>query len=273
MTPDEITAWVRSCITTGFVDPRTHEHSCREVVTYCREHPEDGAEFGSALSGIVSRYEWDSPEQFENAAYLTVNLGNFAALKTLIERTSVAADSSRGASAPFITLAIAAIRSFPDERKIARDFLPELLNWLGDSAVAQLAFETLCDLSPQLSGLYLSMLAHNQSSAPEVLKNALTHLYFRGGNTEQGGRELRSAFDGLVALHKAVGAHPLIPADIKSRLSEIVRTAVGAAAPLAAAQPTKGSFGNLSLGARQKSNDVQKIIRRNGSLWQARAAA
>ena len=228
MRPDEACRWLRQHIATGHVDTRTHEHSAREVVTYHTEHPEERDALAESLALVIADFDWTTAEQIETAAYLVVNLESGAALQRLIDSVGER-DDPTGALA---TQVIAAIRSFPGNDAAHDRFLPALFRWLKTAPVAHLAYETLCDLSPEDAGAYFAVLAHVHQSSPAVLERALTHLYFRSGDTVQGSADVRALIEGFATLTQAVSNHPFIPSDVKQELAMN-----GAARPRPSLQP------------------------------------
>ena len=111
-------------------------------------------------------------------------------------------------------------------------FLPALFRWLKIEPVAHLAYETLCDLTPEDAGAYLAALAHFHHRVPAVLEKALTHLYFRGGDTVQGTADVRALVEGFATLTQAISSHPFLPPDVKQELAMN-----GAARPHTSLQP------------------------------------
>ena len=175
MTIDDARQLIQKNISSGFVDPRTHEHTCREVATYYQEHQEEQKVIRQALVEVTGEYEWASAsaEQLENAAYLVVNLESVEALQNLV--TSVI--NLDEPSSDFASLVIAAIRSFPGNGTVRDLFLPTLFRWLKSEPIAHLAFEALCELAPDDAGAYFSALSHYHRSNPDVIQKALTQLW------------------------------------------------------------------------------------------------
>ena len=215
MKSSEARRWLRQHIATGHVDTRTHEHSAREVVTYHTAHPEERDALAESLVLVIADFDGTTAEQVETAAYIVVNLESGAALQRLIDGVSKR-DDPAGALA---TQVIAAIRSFPGNSAMHDRFLPALFRWLKVAPVAHLAYETLCDLTPENAGAYLAALAHFHHDNPVVLEKALTHLYFRDGDTIQGTADVRALVKGFATLTQAVSSHPFIPSDVKRELA------------------------------------------------------
>ena len=224
MTIDDARQLIQKNISSGFVDPRTHEHTCREVVTYYREHPEEQDAIRQALVEVISEYEWASAsaEQLENAAYIAVNLESPEALQNLVT-SAVNLDESSG---DFATVAIAAIRSFPGNGTVRDLFFSALFRWLKSESVAHLAFEALCELAPDDAGAYFSALSHYHRGKPDVIQKALTHLYYREGKTDQGASDVCSVLESFTALVDSIKMHPFFPDTFKREVGEDIRTKV-----------------------------------------------
>ncbi len=259
MRPDEACRWLRQHIATGHVDTRTHEHSAREVVTYCTKHPEKRDALAESLALVIADFDWITAEQVEAAAYLVVNLESSAALQHLIDSVGER-DDSTGALA---TQVIAAIRSSPDIDAAHDRFLPALFRWLKVAPIAHLAYETLCDLSPEDAGAYFAILAHFHHSDPVVLEKALTHLYFRGGDTVQGTADVRALVEGFATLTQAVSNHSFIPGDVRQ---ELART--DAALRPTSIQPEPIILQNLPPKKRSSCRRAGEVLRARGS-WGA----
>ena len=218
MTFDEAQQLIQKNIETGFVDSRTHEHSCSKLVAYFNGHAEDQNVLKQALVQAVDAGKWVTPEQVENAAYLIVNLGSSDALQKLIAKAS----ALESISGDLVAVVIAAIRSFPEE-EIDKDlFLPFLLRWLRVESVASLAFEALSDIVPHEAGAYLAALACYHRDRPEVIRKALTHLYYRGGDTRQGMKSVSSVAESFAVLVRTIQEHPFLPEDFKHDVSQVV---------------------------------------------------
>ena len=228
MKSSEARRWLRQHIATGYIDTRTHEHSAREVVTHHTEHPEEWDALVESLAQVIADFDWTTAEQVETAAYLVVNLESGAALQRLIDSV----DGRHDPTGELATQVIAAIRSFPGNSVMHDRFLPVLFRWLKVAPVAHLAYETLCDLTPEDAGAYFAALAHFHHKAPAVLEKALTHLYFRGGDTVQGTADVRALVEGFATLNQAIGSHPFLPPDVKQELAMN-----GAARPHTSLQP------------------------------------
>lgn len=222
MTIDDARQLIQKNISSGFVDPRTHEHTCRGVVTYYQEHPEEQDIIRQALVEVISEYKWASAsaEQLENAAYIAVNLESAEALQNLVTRV-VNLDEF---SDDFATIAIAAIRSFLGNGTVRDLFLSALFRWLKSESVAHLAFEALCELAPDDAGAYLSALPHYHRNKPEVIQKALTHLYYREGDTDQGASDVYSVVEGFTALLDSIKMHPFLPDTFKSEVGDVIST-------------------------------------------------
>ena len=208
MTQDEARDLLKRHISSGWVDPRTLEHSCREVVVRLSEHPDEREVMRSALVEVIAGYEWQSAtvEQFENAAYLAVNLSSGDAIQHLVSR-ALALDDPSGR---YATLAVAAIRSAPAD--YPRDaFLPVLFRLLKSTRVAHLAFEALCEMHAEDSGAYLLLLSHYHRANLEMIQRGITHVYYKGGDTNAGAAALKSAVESADLLRTAVAANPFIP--------------------------------------------------------------
>jgi len=221
MTIDDARQLIQKNISSGFVDPRTHEHTCRKVVTYYQEHTEEQDVIRQALVEVISEYEWVSvsAEQLENAAYITVNLESAEALQNLVTNVVNLDEPSDNLA----TIAIAAIRSFPGNGAVRDLFFPALFRWLRSESVAHLAFEALCELSPDDAGAYLSALSHYHRSKPDVIQKALTHLYYRGGDTVQGASDVRSVVENFAVLVDSIKMHPFFPDTFKRDIEKEIR--------------------------------------------------
>lgn len=215
MRSDAARRWLRQHIATGHVDTRTHEHSASEVVTYHTAYPEERDTLAESLAQVIADFDWTTAEQVETAAYLVVNLKSEAALQRLIDSVSKR-DDPTGALA---TQVIAAIRSFPGDDGAHDRFLPALFRWLKVEPVAHLAYETLCDITPEDAGAYFAALAHFHHKASAVLEKALTHLYFRGGDTVRRTADVRVLVNGFATLNQAISSHPFLPPDVKQELA------------------------------------------------------
>ena len=229
MRSSEARRWLRQHIATGYIDTRNHEHSAREVVTYHTAHPEERDALAESLVLVIADFDWTTAEQVETAAYIVVNLESGAALQRLIDNSVSKRDDPTGALA---TQVIAAIRSFPGNSAMHDRFLPALFRWLKVAPVAHLAYETLCDLTPEDAGAYFAALAHFHHNSPVVLEKALTHLYFRDGDTIQGTADVRALVNGFATLNQAIGSHPFLPPEVKQELAMN-----GAARPSTSLQP------------------------------------
>lgn len=218
-TQEEVRNWLDQHISMGAVDPRTYEHSAHEVLTYHAEHPEEQDFIRQALVEVIRRFQWRSPQQMENAAYLAVNLESAEALDALIKAAGKLSDPN----GEYATEAIAASRSFPDENTAREISLPSLFRWLKSEAVAHLAFETLTELTPEDAGAYLSALSYYHQENQKIVENALTHLYYRNGNAEQGDVEVKSVIQGFTRLIGTVSTHPLLPKTFKKEISSSVK--------------------------------------------------
>ena len=228
MRSGEARRWLRQHIATGYVDTRNHEHSAREVVTYHTEHPEERDALAESLALVIADFDWTTAEQIETAAYLVVNLESGEALQRLIDSVGERDDPT----GELATQVIAAIRSFPGNGAVRDRFLPILFRWLKVEPVAHLAYETLCDLTPEDAGAYFAVLAHYYCDNSSILQKALTHLYFRGGDTVQGAADVRALVEGFATLTQTVSNHPFIPADVRQELARI-----GAVRPRTSLQP------------------------------------
>ncbi len=255
MTPDTAQAWIQKHIAMGTVAPRTHERSCREVVVHYQGHPAARQIIEAALVAVIGESEWITAEQFENAAYLAVNLASVEALQQLVTGIAQRDDPS----GDFATVGIAAIRSFPGDDPAHDRFLPALFHWLKVEPVAHLAYETLCDLSPEDAGAYLAALAHFHHGAPAVLEKALTHLYFRGGDTVQGAADVRALVEGFATLRQAISSHPFIPGDVKQELAKI-----DAVRPRTSPQPVLAILENVPWPRRSSYLNAGNVVRELG---------
>ncbi len=223
MTIDDARQLIQQNISSGFVDPRTHEQTCRKVVTNYQEHPEEQDVIGQALVEVVSEYDWAaaSAEQLENAAYLAVNLESLEVLQSIVMSVANLDEPSDD----FVTVAIAAIRSFPGNGTVRSLFFPALFRWLRCESVAHLAFEALCELTPDDAGAYFSALSHYHRGNPDVIQKALTHLYYRGGDTDRGTSDVRSVVESFTALVDSIKIHPFLPDTFKSDVEDAIRKA------------------------------------------------
>lgn len=264
MTIDDTRQWVQKHISTGFVDPRTHEHTCREVVTYYQEHPGDQAVIRQALVEVIGEYRWASPEQLENAAYLAVNLESSEALQRLV----VSVANLDDASGDLATVAIAAIRSFPGNGVVRDLFLPFLFRWLRLESTAHLAFETLCDLTPDDAGAYLAAVAYYHRARPEVIRKALTHLYYREGDTKQGMSVVSSVVESLASLVNSIQVHPFLPDPFKDDVRDTILSKEGRRV-----DAPQIVFVAISEEKRSSCRAAQASIKRSGSLWPVREMA
>ena len=229
MTIDEARQLIQKNISSGFVDPRTHEHTCREVVTYYQEHSEEQGVIRQALVEVISEYEWTSAsaEQLENAAYIAVNLESVEALQKLVTSVSNLYEPT----GDLATVAIAAIRSFPANGKVRDLFFPALFRWLRTESIAHLAFEALCELSPDDAGAYLSALSHYHRGKPNIIQKALTHLYYRGGDTDQGASDVYSVVESCAALVDSIKTHPFFPDTFKRDVEKDIHAKILFASP------------------------------------------
>ena len=259
MRSDEARRWLRQHIATGNVDHRTHEHSAREVVTYHTAHPEERDTLAESLALVIADFDWTTAEQVETAAYLVANLESRAALQCLIDGVGKR-DDATGALA---TQVIAAIRSFPGDDATHDRFLLALFRWLKVAPVAHLAYEALCDLTPEDAGAYLAALAHFHQKVPAVLEKALTHLYFRGGDTVQGTADVRALIKGFATLTQAISSHPFLPPDVKQELAMN-----GAARPHTSLQPVPAILEIVPQPQRSSYLRAGSIVREHGS-WGA----
>ncbi len=264
MTPDTAQAWIQKHIAMGTVAPRTHERSCREVVVYYQGHPAARQIIEAALVAVIGESEWITAEQLENAAYLAVNLESVGAIQQLVTGVTQRDDPS----GDLATVGIAAIRSFPGNDAIRDRFLPALFRWLKVEPVAHLAYETLCDLSPDDAGAYFAVLAHYYCDNSSILQKALTHLYFRGGDTVQGAADVRAVVEGFATLTQAISNHPFIPSDIKQEMARI-----GEVRPRTSPQPEPVILQNLPLQKRSSCLRAGKVLRSHGSWGQSAGVA
>ena len=266
MTLDDARQWIQQHISTGFVDPRTYEHTCHEVVTYYREHQEEQDVIRQALLEVTGRYEWTSasPEQLENAAYIAVNLESIKALQNLVTDVAKLDDPS----GELATVAIAAIRSFPGNGRVRDLFLPALFRWLRSESTAHLAFEALCDLTPDDASAYVSVIAHYHRNKPEIIQKALTHLYYREGDTDKGASDVRSVVESFTTLIDAIKRHPFLPDAFKYEVGETIRTRAAEEFQEEDSHPMEFT---ISQATRKKSRETQSLIKDYGS-WGARAA-
>ena len=115
---------------------------------------------------------------------------------------------------------IAAIRSFPGDDAAHDRLLPALFRWLKVKPVAHLAYETLCDLSPKDAGAYFAALAHYYRDNSSILHQALTHLYFRNGDTKAGASAVRSVTESSPMLVEVVKTHPFLPDTFKAKIAD-----------------------------------------------------
>lgn len=255
---DDAQQLIQQNIATGFVDPRTHEHSCGKLVAYFKKHAEDRNVLKQALAKAVDEGKWVTPEQLENVAYLIVNLGSDEALRQLVAKAS----ALESISGDFIAVVIATIRSFPEEEIDKTLFLPSLLRWFRVESVASLAFEALSDLVPHEAGAYLAALACYHRNRPDVIRKALTHLYYRGGDTRQGMEAVSTVVEGFESLTTTIQGHPFLPDAFKSDVRDILKQD----------EPAQTSaphfvFVALSPEKRMRCQTAQETIRKNQSLW------
>lgn len=217
MTPNDARQWIQKHISLGFVDPRTYEHTCREVVTYYHDHLEEQDIIRQALVEVITEDKWASAslEQVENAAYIAVNLESTQALQDLVTGVLNLEDPS----GELATVVIAAIRSFPGNSAVHNLFLPVLFQWLKSESTAHLAFEALCDLMPADAGAYLSVVSYYHRNNPDIIQKALTHLYYRNGDTDQGASDVLSVVGGFTALIDSIKRHPFIPEVFKRKVT------------------------------------------------------
>ena len=262
MTIDDARQLIQKNISSGFVDPRTHEHTCRGVVTYYQEHPEEQGIIRQALVEVISEYDWSSAsaEQLENAAYLAVNLESAEALQNLV--TSVV--NLDEPSGEFATVAIAAIRSFLSNGTVRDLFLSVLFRWLKSESIAHLAFEALCELAPDDAGAYFSALSHYHRNKPEVIQKALTHLYYREGDTDQGASDVYSVVEGFTALLDSIKMHPFLPDTFKSGVRDAISTRAAEELPEEVSQPIV--FVRISQETIVRCRKTQDVITKHG-LW------
>ena len=212
---------IRQEISTGFIDSRTIEHSSRATVREFRRDKKSLACAREALAIVISEHNWANFEEIENAAYLAVNLESHAALSKLVERARIPSDKYENELAK---VAIAAIRSFPDEEAV-REFQPALLHWLRRAPVAHSAFEALCDLRPKEAEDYFTALAYYHDGQTDIIQRALSHLYYQGGDTKRGAAAVRSAiasFPSNAMLTESIVTHPLLPAAFKQGIGDAV---------------------------------------------------
>lgn len=233
MTQDEARHWLQQQIATGFVNPRTYEHSCREVVVYYQANLEEQHLIAQALAEVIGEYEWATFEQIESAAYLVVNLESLEALQKLVASVGNLSDPS----GEFATAAIAAIRSFPGNGAIRDLFLAPLFRWLKVESVAHLAFEALCDLTPSDMGGYFSAFLYYHRGNPQVLQKALTHLYFYKGDTNQGAILVSSVVASFPSLLDAIKSHPFLPDTFKDTVGTGLVPATGKRIPRETSRP------------------------------------
>ena len=260
MRPDEACWWLRQHIATGHVDTRTHEHSAREVVTYHTKHPEERDTLAESLAQVIADFDWNTAEQIETAAYLVVNLESGAALQRLIDSVGERDDPT----GELATQVIAAIRSFPGNDAAHDRFLPALFRWLKTAPVAHLAYETLCDLSPEDAGAYFASLAHYYRDNSSILHKALTHLYFRNGDTNAGASAVRSVAEGSPMLVEVIKTHPFLPDTFKARVADSTHAEV--AGPQDEESLTT-IFNLLPLEKLRRCRQTQAVISEHGSLW------
>ena len=260
MTPDTAQAWIQKHIAMGTVDPRTPERSCREVVLYCQEHPVARQIIEEALVAVIGESKWATAEQFENAAYLAVNLESVGAIQQLVTGVAQRDDPS----GEFATVGIAAIRSFPGNGAVHDRFLPALFRWLKVEPVAHLAYETLCDLTPEDAGAYFAVLAHYYCDNSSILQKALTHLYFRNGETEAGASAVRSVLESSTTLVEAIKTHPFLPATFKEMMTGSNQAKV---AVHRHEEACTTSFNLLTPRKRLECHQAQTMIGKHGSLW------
>ncbi|MBI4639594.1 MAG: hypothetical protein HY731_02805 [Candidatus Tectomicrobia bacterium] len=225
MTINDAQYWIEKQISMGFVDPRTHDPTCREVVVYYHEHPYEQDIIKQALVAVISEYEWGSAslEQLENAAYIAVNLESTEALQNLVTSVVKLGDPS----GDFVTVAIAAIRSFPANGTVRDLFLPVLFQWLKSESSAHLAFEALCELSPDDIGAYLFVVSHyHHHSKPDVIQKALTHLYYRQGDTDRGASDVWSIIESFIVLIDSIKMHPFLPDIFKRSIGKATQSKI-----------------------------------------------
>lgn len=222
MTRDEARSWLEQHISTGFTDPRTLETSCREVVEYYKEHPDEQDLIAEALTEVMAQREWDSTEQIENGTYLAANLESVDALQTLVSALSELDDPT----GEKITLAIAAIRSLPENGTVRDVFSPFLFRWLRCESVANLAFEALCDLEPEHSLAFFLALSHYHRTRPSLIESSLTHVYYQSGDISQGQSRVFALLETMTTLVSSVQSHPFLPDSLKQVIVGAVRTAV-----------------------------------------------
>ncbi len=260
MTPDTAQAWIEKHIAMGTVDARTHERSCREVVLYCQEHPAARQIIEEALVAVIGESKWATAEQLENAAYLAVNLASVGALQQLVTGIAQRDDPS----GDFATVGIAAIRSFPGDDATHDRFLLALFRWLKVAPVAHLAYEALCDLTPEDVGAHFAALAHYHHDNSSILHKALTHLYFRNGDTNAGASAVRSVTEGSPMLVEVIKTHPFLPDTFKAKVADSTHAEV--AGPRHKESLTT-IFDLLPLEKLQRCRRTQDMISGHGSLW------
>lgn len=216
---------IRREISSGFIDPRTIKHSSGALVRTFRRNQESLTRASKALAAEISEYDWTRFEQIENAAYLAVNLESLEALRKLVERALV---PDAHLADELVMVAIAALRSFPDEEAM-HEFCPTLLHWLRHAPVADHAFEALCDLQPEEAEDYFTALAYYHDGQIEIIQRALSHLYYLGGDMERGAVAVRSAVAGFpdrTPLLEAIAAHPFLPASFRQDLADATPAAL-----------------------------------------------
>ena len=232
-------------------------------MTYHTEHPDERDTLAEALALVIADFDWTTAEQVETAAYLVVNLESGAALQRLIDSVSKR-DDPTGVLA---TQVIAAIRSFPGNDAAHDRFLPVLFRWLKVAPVAHLAYETLCDLMPEDAGAYFAALAHYYRDNSSILHKALTHLYFRDGDTKAGASAVRSVVESSPMLVEAIKTHPFLPTTLKEKVADGNHVEV-AGYVQEETRPT--IFSPLPPEKRQIYLHAQAMIRKRGS-WGALA--
>ncbi|MBC8230078.1 hypothetical protein H8E77_11075 [bacterium] len=262
MTIDDARLLIQKNISLGFVDSRIHEHTCREVVTYYQEHPGEQNVINQALAEVIGEYDWISAsgEQLENAAYLAVNLESVETLQNLVMSVVNLGEPTE----EFVTIAIAAIRSFPGNGKIRDLFFPALFQWLRFEPISHLAFEALCEFTPDDVGAYFAVLSYYHRNNPDVIQKALTHLYYRGGNTDQGASNVDSVIESFTALLDSIKTHPFLPDTFKREVVDAIRTKVTEDLPEQVSQPIV--FVRISQEMVARCRKTQDVITKHG-LW------
>jgi len=263
MTIDDARLLIQKNISLGFVDARTHEHTCREVVTYYQEHPGEQNVINQALAEVIGEYDWISAsgEQLENAAYLAVNLESVETLQNLV----MSVINLGKPTEEFVTVAIAAIRRFPGNGKIRDLFFPVLFQWLRFEPISHLAFEALCEFAPDDVGAYFAVLSYYHRNNPDVIQKALTHLYYRGGNTDQGASNVDSVIESFTALVDSIKTHPFLPDNFKRDVEENIRTKVIEESRQEFSPPYQSNI--IPFEEIKKCQIAQNVIMKSGSIW------